>query len=210
MNDKPAFTPLGANKAPANPILPVVRELLFEPGQCYSEHALIKILVARGLLPEDFAACPKQLFQAHFALFNALYQLRDELGQEGLALDIGLLEVRVYRVAEAVGQAMGSGRESKLRAYYLDWQHFEQATDESVGQLLDDFWRTLGQRPVADSDRREALEVMALSEPVSYSELKQRYRRLAMESHPDRGGDTAKLQQINWAMSVLEQSVERR
>ncbi|NNG14653.1 MAG: DnaJ domain-containing protein, partial [Gammaproteobacteria bacterium] len=42
-----------------------------------------------------------------------------------------------------------------------------------------------------------------LDDPVSDADIKQQYRRLAMQHHPDRGGDDATLQKINAAMNIL-------
>ena len=52
--------------------------------------------------------------------------------------------------------------------------------------------------------RVKALEILGLDEPVSYEEVRVQYKRLAMEHHPDRGGDKEKLQLINEAMQQLK------
>lgn len=187
----------------------MVRQLLYEDGQQFSEHALLKIAVARDLVPEDFGGCPKRLFQAHFALFNALYQLQQELAAQQLYLDIGLVQVSVRALQVGAGAgAVDTGRDHKLREYYLDWRHFDQATVAGVNELLKDFWRRMGQRPVAQAERARALDIMGLSEPLTWAAVKQRYRRLAMQYHPDRGGDAEQLQQVHWAMAVLERAVK--
>lgn len=188
----------------ANPLLGPLRELLCEAGDGYTEHSLIKIMVARGLLPADFSTSPQKLFHAHFVLFNALYRLKDELFARHLGLAIGLVDVRVYAISSARGAAVDTPREAKLRAFYLDWQHHTEATDASVQELLDDFWRQFQMHGVASEDKARALELLDLDDSADYRQIRQRYRRLAMQVHPDRGGDTAKLQKINWAMSVLQ------
>ncbi len=189
-----------------NPLLSALRELLCEPGDCYTEHALIKVLVARGFIAENFNDGPQRLFQTHFLLFNGLYLLKGELASQRLGLDIGLLEVRVYAMASpsADSVAVDTSREARLSEYYLNWEHFTGATDASVNELLDNFWRQFGRTLPSVDDRMRALEILQLEEPVDYGQIKQRYRRLAMQVHPDRGGDTEQLQQINWAMSVLQ------
>ncbi|MBU2885054.1 DnaJ domain-containing protein [Gilvimarinus agarilyticus] len=188
-----------------NPLLEMLRQLLFESGQQYTEHALLKIAVARGLVPENYGTCPKQLFQAHFALFNGLYRLQEELAGQRLFLDIGLMQVDVRPwQGPSDSTQLDGGREGKLRDYYFDWRHFDEATVASVNELLDDFWQNLGRQPVATAERSRALHIMGLAEPVSWSAIKQRYRRLAMQHHPDRGGDADQLQEVHWAMSVLE------
>lgn len=190
-----------------NPLLEPLKLLLNEAGQVYSEQSLIKHLVAQELLPPDYGATPLMLFQAHFALFNALYLWRDELHRQGLDLDIGLLEVAVRALGVAQGQAVGGAREAKLREYYLDWSHYQGATERSVEGLLSDFWRKVAQKPVSSPDRDRALQVMSLQAPVTLPEVKKQYRRLAMAVHPDRGGDTEQLQRINWAMAILRRDL---
>ncbi|WP_020210467.1 DNA-J related domain-containing protein [Gilvimarinus chinensis] len=189
-----------------NPLLSALRELLCEPGDCYTEHALIKVLVARGLIAENFNDGPQRLFQTHFLLFNGLYSLKRELASQRLGLDIGLVDVRVYAMASPSTDsvAVETSREARLSEYYLNWQHFEAATNASVSELLDNFWRQFGRVSSTSGDRLRALEILQLEEPVDYGQIKQRYRRLAMQVHPDRGGDTEQLQDINWAMSVLQ------
>jgi hypothetical protein len=191
----------------SNPLLEPLKLLLNEAGQVYSEQSLIKHLVAQELLPPDYGASPLMLFQTHFALFNALYLWRDQLHPQGLDLDIGLLEVTVRALGVAQGQAVGGDREAKLREYYLDWSHYQAATERSVENLLSDFWRQAAQKPVSSPDRDRALEIMALQAPVTLPEVKKQYRRLAMAAHPDRGGDTEQLQRINWAMAILRRDL---
>lgn len=192
---------------PTNPLLEPLRLLLNEPGQVYSEQHLIKHLVAQELLPDNYGSSPLLLFQTHFALFNALYLWRDELHEQGLDLDIGLMDVQVRKLEQAAGQSVTGAREHKLREYYLDWSHYGVATEQSVEDLLSDFWQQVASKPVNSGEREQALQVLSLHEPVTLAEVKQRYRRLAMALHPDRGGDTEQLQEINWAMAVLRRSV---
>lgn len=87
-----------------------------------------------------------------------------------------------------------------LRAYYLDLTHLEKTGKQEVLQLLDAFW----QRYTRHDRRAEALAELGLADPVDYLEIKRSYRELAMEHHPDRGGEMEKLQAINAAMELLE------
>lgn len=180
-----------------------LRQRLHRPGVEVSEHALIKELVEEGLLPAGFNEGSLALFQTHFLLFNALYRLQDELAAQQLALDIGLVNIRVREQQGAQSSALDFGRQSRLRDYYLDWSHFNGATEESVAELLESFWQQFEACPVADSEKAAALASLELCEPVTYAEIKMRYRRLVMREHPDRGGDNARLQTLNDAMAVL-------
>jgi DnaJ-class molecular chaperone len=57
--------------------------------------------------------------------------------------------------------------------------------------------------------RRAALAELGLQDPVDDATIKHRYRRLAMRHHPDRGGDGARLREINAAWALLETGSRR-
>ena len=84
--------------------------------------------------------------------------------------------------------------------YYLDLTNLEKTDAREVDQLLTKFW----QRFIAMDERQQALEKLGLSDPIEYSRIKSRYRRLVMEHHPDRGGDHESLQLVNEAMRTLD------
>ncbi len=44
----------------------------------------------------------------------------------------------------------------------------------------------------------------------SLADLKKEYRRLALEHHPDKGGDTAIMQQVNTEFGRLFEALERQ
>lgn len=199
----------GPAAASHNPLVRMIETLFYEPGQCYSEHSLLRIAVARGLLPGDYGSSSLSLFQAHFALMNALYRHRTFLFQQGLDLDIGLVDISTRSIADISDESLPAGtREANLGAYYLDWSNYEQATAESVDDLLASFWRSMGGMPVTDEQHRNACQVLGLSENASWPEAKAQYRRLAMVHHPDRGGDDQKLQDINQAIGILERALK--
>jgi len=163
------------------------------------EYDLIVALKARGLfefLPAPPAE-PLQLFRAHFLLFHTLYLLRDKLAsiQEGL-LEIGPLCIR--RLPWSAGDSSLTTPDP-LRAYYLDWANLDDTTEDDVCHLIASFWKQLGRF----ENRDEALAELGLEDPVDDSTIKLAWRRLAMEHHPDRGGDNARLQAINAAVDCL-------
>ena len=55
----------------------------------------------------------------------------------------------------------------------------------------------------ASTDKDQALALLALQEPVEPDVIRKRYRELAFEHHPDRGGSAEKLATINEAMDTL-------
>jgi hypothetical protein len=86
-----------------------------------------------------------------------------------------------------------------LRDYYLDWSNFENMTDDNACDLLASFWRRLDMY----DQRADALAELGLEDPVDNETIKLTWRRLAMEHHPDRGGDKDRLQAINAAIDCL-------
>lgn len=52
-------------------------------------------------------------------------------------------------------------------------------------------------------------QILGVSETASPDEIKQAYRRLATKHHPDKGGDTAKFQEISQAYDVLSDPQKR-
>jgi len=113
-------------------------------------------------------------------------------------VEIHCLKICITSSAPSSTQALAT--HDPLRDYYLDLDNLNQTDADQVEQMLDGFWC----RYLAAADHGEALACLGLTAPVSFDEVKSTYRRLVMEHHPDRGGDTAQLQQINEAMAVLE------
>ena len=175
-----------------------VLRLLRNAPEGLSEHELIGAL-ARGeqpLLKEPFADL-LSTFRAHCRLFNALYRLRDTLWERREAhLEIDPLRLRLLPYSE--GRA-GLAENDALREYYLDLDGLEAVDEAEVARLLATFYAKLKGGP----QRARALAALGLEDPVEDDLIRQTYRRLAQRHHPDRGGDTARLQQINAAMAVL-------
>lgn len=165
-----------------------------------TEHDLI-----RKLAHDDPAFGPDaytdelSLFQCHFILFHHLYRLRDKLWNERQGdLAIHCLKIVLYPYPDRAGHLPATP--DPLRSYYLDLTQLEKTGKQEVLELLDTFWLRF-----ARHDRRtEALAALGLADPVDDPEIKRRYRELAMEHHPDRGGEMEKLQAINAAMGLLE------
>lgn len=163
-----------------------------------SEYDLMTNLKAQGhfeLLSKN--AQPHELFRTHFFLFHALYLLSNELlEQKAYVLDIHALKIQLLPYTKGE-QALNV--DSKLKAYYLDFNNLENTTEEDVYEMLAFFWNKYNK---FDS-REDALSELGLKDPVNDEEIKIKYRRLAMQHHPDRGGDTEQLQKINHAIALL-------
>lgn len=170
-----------------------------ESAESLTEFALLRALKAAGA--PEFGAIPAgdnlALFRQHFLLFHLLYRLRDRLRQERCA-ELRIHALRIAREAYCAGTP-GLEAEDPLRTYYLDITQLHRTTADEVEALLAGFWS----RVTARDERAQALAVLGLESPIDLAAAKRRYRRLAMQHHPDRGGDPERLKTINWAMGVL-------
>jgi curved DNA-binding protein CbpA len=52
-------------------------------------------------------------------------------------------------------------------------------------------------------------QLLGLPDFASIDDVKKAYRKLALQHHPDKGGDTAKMQQINLAYEVLSKEKDK-
>ncbi len=173
-------------------------ELSQQPGGI-KEYDLIQALQGHGYFESSAKSPmpPHDLFHIHFMLFHALYLLRDRLLQEKQSwLEISPLKIQLHPYLEGK-EALTTG--DKLRAYYLDLNHIDNTTEDDVCELIASFWNKLSK-----CDKRDdALQTLGLKDPIDDITIKQAYRRLAMEHHPDRGGDKERLQAINTAINIL-------
>ncbi|WP_088331719.1 DNA-J related domain-containing protein [Lacimicrobium sp. SS2-24] len=184
-------------------ITDILHQLLCEHPQGISEHALITRLQQPeyGVLSEKVNFSDSlSLFQAHFYLFNQLYQLRQQLRAEQLAdLAISALSIRLLPYSQ--GKA-GLTDTDSLADYYLDWNQFEKTGTDDVNALLNDFWlRMAGQ--ISEQERTEALSVLELPGNATQAQIRRQYRILIHRHHPDKGGDAAITQQLNNAYRKL-------
>ena len=178
-----------------------------QPGGI-SEFELLKILQQPPykLFDRDALGDPLLLFQTHFVLFNALYQLRDHWYQQRLfCLEIVLTHIRLlpYHPGEA-----GLIQSDKLREYYLDWQHFSETDRDDVTALIDNFWRRVrgevAKEDINDGEIHQAYQTLGLEQGSSFDVVKRRYRKQLYQDHPDKGGDTAQAQIIEQAYRLLK------
>ncbi len=187
---------------PAHPgydeMQPVLLQILRENAAGIDEYDLLNQLAEHFTFFRISGLDSLALFQRHFWLFHCLYRLQMALGasNEGF-LTITALSIRLYPYApDQTGQL---AEPDPLRTYYLDARHLTETRAEDVNEMLGQFWHRLAKRDT----RSEALRILGLSDPVDDKTIKQRYRKLVMTHHPDRGGDLATIQLINAAMTDL-------
>ncbi|HQU15168.1 MAG: hypothetical protein B7Z66_05875 [Chromatiales bacterium 21-64-14] len=181
-------------------ILDRLQEVLEAHPAGLSEYLLFKRLKEEGSPPFAAASFDSSvgLYAAHFLLFHWLYRLQDRRCRERRGgLEIHCLKIRLLPFRSAAG-GLPAPHDS-LRDYYLDLEHLRGITPGDVDRLLNQFWARFRNR-----DRcHDALKVLGLEAGACARDIQRRYRRLAMKHHPDRGGDTARFQEIHAAMQVL-------
>ena len=162
------------------------------------EYDLMQSLKKQGYF--DFLsepALPHELFQAHFILFHSLYLLSNTaLYEKQYLLDIHTLKIQLLPYQQGDNDLQV---DNKLKEYYLDFNNLENTSEEDVYDMLTSFWNKYNRF----DNREAALLELGLKDPVDDKIVKQEYRRLIMQHHPDRGGDTEKLQKLNDAIKSL-------
>jgi len=175
----------------------------------FKEHELLKLLTDQsvdanglGLFVQPYDSMI-DLFKAHFFLFHVLYRLRHQLAQQGqYDLIIGALDIRLQVCDEDENQSPSGQSLSEhdaLASYYLDLSQLESTTADQVNDMLKQFYCGLTRH----DGRAAALATLGLSDPVDNDAIKYRYRKLAMDHHPDRGGCQEKFQEIHAAVELL-------
>ena len=205
--------------SPVAELQTVVELILSQNPEGLSEHSLINLLQQEPhcFFDEQALRDSHTLFQTHFLLFHCLYRLQKQWAEAGLAvLEISPLKI-IKRSFEQDNQAYGRpGNRNNtnnntspevadpLQEYYLNWEHFDQTSAADVDSLLKSFWRRMLD-PAANDD---ALEVLELSPPVEWSAIRQQYRRLAAQHHPDKGGDAETFKAVCTAFHQLKQQYQ--
>ncbi|MFT0211001.1 DNA-J related domain-containing protein [Pseudomonas sp. F1_0610] len=143
---------------------------------------------------------PKNLFRCHFLLFNALYQLRDQLliNQQGL-LQIDPLGIELKPWNAALPELVQT---DSLRSYYLDCANLPTGESKAAELLSGAILR------LTEQDKTiAALKVLGFDNSqlvLDNKTIRTRYRQLVCLHHPDRGGDKDKLQEVHQAMDILK------
>jgi hypothetical protein len=190
------------------PLQPILHEILLTHNDGMSEYALFNRLKSPPyeLFTTEALRDPLSLFQSHFILFNALYQLRDTW----LRNKTGLLEIHYSCIRHNPWEAGKSGviTQDTLRTYYLDWTNLSDTDQSQVEALLDSFWLAFSGMPsqVQDNNmtQQQASDLLNLTTPYSSQQLKQQYRKMLHKHHPDKGGNNAQTVQLHNAYARLK------
>ena len=183
-----------------NPLIPDILALLHEHTAGISEYLIIKSLdshIGFDGIGDDYQLA---LFQKHFMVMNALYQLQQQLAEEHLLLEISPLNIQLTTLPAGTSETqLTDSVNAKLGEYYLDWSNFNNTSSEDVEALLEKFWTLY----ISADDRLEALTVLELDAEACEASINRRYRELAAIHHPDKGGDPAVFIRIRQAYETL-------
>lgn len=142
------------------------------------------------------------LFKKHFLIMNTLYKLQDCYWKEDKAL-LHISATRIYLKKFTDGDTSvhpsTDNSNAKLKEYYLEWGNLVEMTQQSVEQLLDEFWI----KYYAIDERSDALKLLGLSTQANHKEIKTKFKNLAAKHHPDKGGDADTFIQIRKAYEIL-------
>lgn len=188
---------------PSNPLNSDLLQFIAQTDLPLSEYELLQQVRQHPLL-ETLATenADLQLFRQHFVLMNSLYQLRAILWPFHYELNISALAITLTAHDES-GQTSSSeaiDRYDALASYYLDWQVLNETDEDDVERLLNNFWK--GFAGIENQDA--ALAELGLTSEASAEEITRQYRKLALQYHPDRGGNSDKFQKITEAYQQLK------
>ncbi len=188
----------------SNPLIVPILAILRSAEKSLSEYELIGELQQRlDDMDKSSLAQPLALFQTHFLVMNALYQLRNTLNKERLDLTISPLKIEIRSLQSPLSKDLvEQDIAEKLSSYYLDWSNMEGMTDEDVEGLLNGFW----QYYLAQDKQLDAYIALGVEVGADWSVVQARYRSLAAEHHPDRGGDAAEFMAIREAYEILQKT----
>jgi len=185
-----------------NPLIADILSVLREQPTGMSEYELMQGLVEHEAFKSVDDDSQLGLFQKHFMIMNALYELQQQLWQdEQLYLEISALQIQIFTSSESSNNVdIALSETNKLSEYYRDWQNLENTDEEQVLELLGSFWQKF-----AATDKQEAaFEVLELEPNAARQEITESYRRLAATHHPDKGGDKEMFIKIRQAYEILK------
>ncbi|MDK1290415.1 DNA-J related domain-containing protein [Pseudoalteromonas umbrosa] len=180
-----------------NPLLDIIFEII-STGEHLKVHELASRISKNNALPELDSDPHKELFKKNFLIMNALYQLQHELQSSGYDVHISNLDIYLQQKvsAQTMYNEQALQKADPLKDYYLDWYNYDTNSDE-IEALLNGFWKRYASHvPMCTSERTQLLKKWQLSEHFCATELQKRWRQLAIENHPDKGGSTRAFQQI--------------
>lgn len=200
--DADLLTPLAAKGGLAALIETIQQhclEILLATPEGVTEYTLMSRLSSQGIPPFATELARDNLlplFQKHFLLFHALYQLRNAL-PTGQVLDIHCLNIRLTHRAPNTNTLLD--RHDALANYYLDMEQLYRTDTNAVDSLV-----RFGQARLRHQQQiSKAYITLELKPGSPLDDIKKAYRQLAMTHHPDRGGNSERFMEISLAFDIL-------
>lgn len=185
---------------PKNPLNGAILKLLQQHEGGLSEHQIHRHLESELTLLVESTEPNLRLFQRHFWVKNGLYQLQQEQLQQGRYLEISALQIRLLPLTSSGRHHLAEPDRITMRDYYLDWQQLQLTSSSDVERLLSQFW----QRFRSHGQQGGAYQALGLAADASWDAIQQRYRQLAAQHHPDRGGEQQRFVAIRQAYEALK------
>jgi len=182
-------------------IIKTIESFLDTHNEC-SEHSLIQHLRNQNIVPftQLDLKHTKDLFSAHFLVMHALYHLQNNYFEEQtFTLDIN--SIKITRSSYVSGQ-LGLAPHNPVKDYYLDIRHYFETDEDQVNDLLNKFWKKF----LARDDKHTALNVLGLPVDANYQQIKLKYKSLAQQHHPDKGGNKEDFTKIYAAKKLLDRA----
>lgn len=197
-------------------MLPVLRCLKQQTGALGVHELMAAVQAELDAALQDLPGAAESwqlaLFQKNFLLMNALFQWQARLRLEGLQLSVSVLHIALGPLPTGAGQQLATASEEgegpgALAQYYLDWNNFETSSTQQVDELLAGFWQGyLSSTYLSPAAQRDALACLGLPAGADELAIKQRYRDLAAQHHPDRGGSAEQFIAIREAYEILSKA----
>lgn len=188
-------------------VVPILNILKTAEG-CLSEYDLMRQIEANGVsIDVGVASYQLVLFKKHFMVMNALYTLQSELSAEDVYLQISAMSITMMPMtsSDTAATFLTDQVNVKLSEYYLDWSNYDATGEEDVQRLLAGFWK----RYAAIDKQEHALQVLGLNADADWNSIRDGYRRLARQYHPDKGGAEKQFIAVREAYEILRCGYER-
>lgn len=178
----------------------VLQDILENHPAGLKEYDLLVILKERGipLFSDANFSDTLALFKAHFMLFHLLYSMREYLQKEQKAT-IEIHFLRIILLPWQSNERHLPGVRGSLAEYYGNLANMEEMAQVDVDAMIDQFWQDY----IAYQAKPESYSLLGLEPNATRSEIKQRYRDLAKDHHPDRGGNSLEFKRISDAAQIL-------
>jgi DNA-J related protein/DnaJ domain len=199
-----------------NPVALSIMSVLKNTHNVISLYDLIKHIEALGLVffdDEENISNEILLFRKNFIVMNALYQIQVDMQRTGYALYISSLKILFYSdVSSKNDLSLMDIEESKrvdesLSEYYLNWDNYDSASQQTIDQLLNSFWTKYQKYNQFESnqDKRScALQILGVESAASWKDIQQAYRQKITLCHPDKGGTSHQFIEIREAFQFLK------